>query len=126
MAKSAVQPPRWYEGEPCRLPPDAAEERQIEQPQKREKRDLIGEEALHLSPPPSHLLPPETNDDEEKNQEHPDPAHGIWTPSSGISPQHSNKPARPATKYPRLRPTPLLHLLRIGIAAGESFGLARG
>jgi hypothetical protein len=42
-------------------------------------------------------LPLETNDKEEENQEHLDPAHGIWTQTSGISPQHNNKTARPTT-----------------------------
>jgi hypothetical protein len=76
-AKFARPPPRWCEGEPCQPPPDAADKRQIEQPQRREKRGLIGEEAWHPSPPLSHLLPPEMNGKEEENQEHPDPAHGI-------------------------------------------------
>jgi hypothetical protein len=44
-AKSARPPPWWCEGEPCQPPPDAADKRQIKQPQRREKRGLIGEEA---------------------------------------------------------------------------------
>jgi hypothetical protein len=96
--KSTRPPPRWREREPSQPPPDAAEKRQIEQPQRREERGLIGEEAWHPSPPPPHLLPPEASGDEEENQEHPDPAHGIWTPASGKSPKHGIKPARPTAK----------------------------
>ncbi|KAK1669375.1 hypothetical protein QYE76_057534 [Lolium multiflorum] len=96
-ARSGQPPPHWRGGTPWQSPPDAAEKHQIAEPERRENKGLIVEDAWCPSPPPPHSLPPETNGGEEEKQEHPDPAHRIWIPSSGITPRHSTKPARSIT-----------------------------
>jgi hypothetical protein len=127
-AKSGQPPPRWRGGTPCQSSPDAAEEHQIEQPVGREKRGLIGEDAWCPSPPPPHLLPPETNDNEGENQEHPDLARRIWIPPSGITPRHGKKPARSRTKAQTTTGTSNFstisgrHRRRRGLPAGPGWG----